>query len=152
MEAKYLAFLDLLNYLKELGIHCTLVKPQFLMSSDDYQKWVRVKEDNARATGSFLHEEDIEYYSKTAKYFDILSKEAWVNLLFQALRVMVLEPVTYKKFKSMPGVGRDEHNLSWGVSSKGSVYSQGEGSILKWLSYHSYKVSQKYFFTVSENF
>ena len=73
------------------------------------------------------------------RHFNILSQEAWLNLLLQMISLFVLQGITTKHFKALPGVGSDEASLNWSLG-KSNVYATHDNVLLKWVSYHMYKV------------
>ena len=79
-----------------------------------------------------------------------MSRDAWVTLLLQGVRIFVLARVTPKSFGSLPGVLLPVARAAKGKDGKdgpakpatdpelvdSNVYSVSEGIVLKWLGYH----------------
>ncbi|KAJ3084382.1 Cilia- and flagella-associated protein 47, partial [Quaeritorhiza haematococci] len=142
-RVKYLhrQYVDLLNHLKSMGALLNAVKPEFLLSPDEYRTLVQQRVDQMKSeAGSFVHDELLQHHQVVQNHFDVISKEAWCTLLLQIVKVFVSQTVTVKSFKSLQGVGADESELPWAALVKGSnVYGVAENVLLKWASYHYYK-------------
>lgn len=135
----------LLLFLKERGALLNTVRPEQLLSRQHY---VKFREKQADPTHSKSRREVRRAVWDSS--YSLLSREAWLTVLLQAVRVFSLTRITPKTFASLPGVllpkstrpnaerglkhtGRD------GVESEFSgsnVYSSGECILLKWLGYH----------------
>ena len=80
-----------------------------------------------------------------------LHVDAWINVVFQVLRVFVLQRVTLKQYKNLSGVAFNptlgSHNNEFGTTSElkaadsamsgSNVFSLAESTLLRWMSLHA---------------
>ena len=69
------------------------------------------------------------------RVFEYLSKESWITVFYQILRIYFLNRVTPKNFKTLPGVPINESTVDQPMS-KSNIYSVSESILLKWMNYH----------------
>ena len=69
------------------------------------------------------------------RVFEYLSKESWITVFYQILRIYFLNRVTPKNFKTLPGVPISESTVDQPMS-KSNIYSVSESILLKWMNYH----------------
>ena len=115
---------ELINFLKINGAHLNTVRPEYLLQKDDYSKFLKMypKEENMK--------------QKTVdRVFEYLSKESWITVFYQILRIYFLNRVTPKNFKTLPGVPINESTVDQPMS-KSNIYSVSESILLKWMNYH----------------
>jgi hypothetical protein len=100
------------------------VRPEYLLGRDEYYKFLKMypKEEN-------MKQKTIE------RIFPYLSQESWITIFYQILRVYLLNRVTPKSFKSLPGVPANESVVDV-TMTKSNIYSVSETILLKWMSYH----------------
>jgi len=72
---------------------------------------------------------------KMEKEFPPLSRQAWLTILVQIIKVFVLSRVTVSAFKQLPGMSADLPCMRYTYASS-NVYSIGESILLEWLSFH----------------
>ncbi|KAI8618966.1 hypothetical protein BC830DRAFT_1106198 [Chytriomyces sp. MP71] len=132
---------DILTSLTAAGALLSSVKPEFLLTLEDFKICCssRLEAMKSETSGSSVHDEFIENYRRLEVHFDIVSKEAWVTIFSQIIRIYSLQTITPKHFRSLPGVCKDEAELQWPIVSKGNIYSTGESILLRWASYHMWK-------------
>ncbi|KAJ3410473.1 Cilia- and flagella-associated protein 47 [Chytridiales sp. JEL 0842] len=132
---------EVINNLVLMGALLSSVKPEYLMSLEEFHQYTQIQIDASKSTnkGASTHDEYIEYIRKVEASFHIISKEAWVTVLLQIIRVFAMQIVTPKHLKSLPGVEKCETELPWPLISKGNIYSTAENVLLKWVSYHLWK-------------
>ncbi len=68
--------------------------------------------------------------------FLLSDSTAWLSVLYQMIKVFILNRVTPKQFKSLPGVSTDSNDRFEGSN----IYSVPEAVLCKWLTYHFIKV------------
>ncbi|KAJ3219077.1 Cilia- and flagella-associated protein 47 [Dinochytrium kinnereticum] len=133
-------FKDLLNLMISAGAFVSCVKPEFLMSHEDYRRIISLQMDSLKSDNrGIIHDELLEYNRKLDSIFPIVQKEAWTIVLLQIVRVYVSSLVTVKHFRTLPGLEKDEQDLSWPISSRSSFFSTSEYILLRWASYHMWK-------------
>ncbi|KAJ3113168.1 Cilia- and flagella-associated protein 47, partial [Phlyctochytrium bullatum] len=133
---------DLLNFLVAAGAFASNVRPEFLMSHEDFKRAISAEMDNVKSDSKgILHDETLEYYRKLDSIYPIIQKEAWITILLQIIKVYVAGIVTVKHFRSLPGVSTDEMEMNWPVVSKSNVFSTSDYLLLRWVSYHMWKRS-----------
>ncbi|KAI9094050.1 hypothetical protein DFS34DRAFT_665616 [Phlyctochytrium arcticum] len=135
----YKEYTQILVQLTASGALLSSVKPEFLMSIEEYRTLVQFKVDQMKSDlGASLHDEFHEYTNKVTEHFALISTEAWVTVLLQIVRVYICSPITPRQLRSLPGVGRDEMDLVWQKSLKVGE-SFPEDVLLRWVAYHSWK-------------
>mmetsp|Transcript_43635 Transcript_43635/g.42161 ORF Transcript_43635/g.42161 Transcript_43635/m.42161 type:complete len:195 (+) Transcript_43635:871-1455(+) len=74
---------DMINHLKVNGAHLNTVRPEYLISLSDYNKFLKLspKEENMKP-------KTIE------RIFPYLSQESWITIFYQILRIYYLNRVT----------------------------------------------------------
>lgn len=130
---------DLLNSLKILGASLSFVKPEFLLSVDEFRYWWKLKLKKSQVEGNLtaanLQRE--EYYAKLESKFKFISQEAWIHLLMQVGKLFAVDKITIKNLKNMPGfVFRDDDQDS--LAPLG-ILSNSERVLLKWVSCSYFK-------------
>ncbi|KAJ8600753.1 hypothetical protein CTAYLR_003950 [Chrysophaeum taylorii] len=136
----------LLLFLKERGALLNHVRAEQLLGRSHY---VKVRERQAE----HIHSKAARETRRTVwgNSHAQVSREAWLAVLLQSVRVFSLTRITPKTFASLPGVllpkppsttrsttkgrGGDGSDSSSGLSGS-NVYSVGECILLKWLGYH----------------
>lgn len=117
------------------------VRPEQLLSRKHY---VMIREKQAKAPCTKAQRE--KRRSVWDSTYAQISREAWLTVLLQAVRVFSLTRITPKTFASLPGVllPKNSSSTKTGKSKKredsefagSNVYSVGECILLKWLAYH----------------
>ncbi|KAJ3408159.1 Cilia- and flagella-associated protein 47 [Chytriomyces hyalinus] len=131
---------DCLVSLTASGALLSCVKPQHLMTLEDFKVFASIQiEKMSESCGASVHDELIESQKRVEMNFDAVSKEAWILVFSQIIRVYCLQVITTKHFRNLRGVGSDEAELRWPSISKGNIYSTGEVLLLRWASYHMWK-------------
>ena len=127
---------EIITNLISMGALLSSVKPELLLSKDNFGKFIKLKQEKVDDKDSG---DSIEWLQKMECHFSIISKEAWKTLLLQLLRIFVVQSITLRHFRTLPGVDKDESELSW-TTTKGNIYASPECVLLKWTSYHMWKV------------
>ncbi|KAI8929614.1 hypothetical protein BC831DRAFT_443384 [Entophlyctis helioformis] len=132
-------YADILTHLASIGALLSSVKPEFLLSLDDYKRITHKKFEAMKSeVGTSMHDQFLEYTTRIESNFAVISKEAWATVVLQILRVYVMPIATVRHFKHLPGVNKDEADLEW-PAAKTNVYSTHENILLKWCGYHLWK-------------
>jgi hypothetical protein len=131
---------ELLNSLKVLGASLSFIKPESLLSADEFRHWWRSKLKKSQREGNLtaanLQRE--EYYTKLELNFKYVSLESWIHLLMQVGKLFAIDKITIKHLRNLPGVViRDDEQNPPPILSK-HVLSHSENVLLKWASssYH----------------
>ncbi|KAJ3141493.1 Cilia- and flagella-associated protein 47 [Physocladia obscura] len=132
---------EILSGLAASGALLSSVKPEFLLSKDDFRAYGQLKMEKMKKEnrGASVPDELLEYQKQLEKNFSIISKEAWISVISQIVRIYVVQVITLKHFRSLSGVGSDETQLYWPIVPKGNIYSTSESILLRWASYHTWK-------------
>jgi hypothetical protein len=132
-EIKYYA--EMLTFLKSEGALLSSVRPEFLLSEDDYRCWIDARLDHMTHEGasSAFHREYSTYYRRVGRYQSIISVESWITVVLQITKLYVFNSITPKHFKSQPGVESDEADYEFPFTS--NAMGASEVILLKWLSY-----------------
>ena len=119
--------------MKTFGALLNCVKPEYLLSFEDFQ---RLHMDPRHPTGLPLGDELCAWFEK---HYRLLHEGSWLILLYQTVKLFVLNRLTPRLLKSLPGV--DAKAITVPPSSGSNLYSQPESILLAWLSYHHAQVS-----------
>jgi hypothetical protein len=120
---------DLINYLKVNGAHLNTVRPEYLLSPTDYNKFLRM---NPRDEN--MKQKTIE------RIWPYLAMDSWLTVFYQILKIYYLNRVTPKSFKALPGMDSTETTVDNSMM-KSNVYSVPEAILLKWMTYHYCKIN-----------
>ena len=147
---------EILNFLKKHGALLSTVRPEFLLSEEDYQYWSKAKLESMKSEGNSaaLHDEYVAHTQKFVRYFEYISREAWINVVMQVAKVYVFDLVDLKHFKSLPGVNpKEEAQLDAagndGVESSTDLVKSlnnhtTESLLLRWLSFSNYRYTNRW--------
>ena len=119
-----LQYEELINFLKINGAHLNTVRPEYLLSFSDYNKFLKTNPSQGD-----LKQKTLE------RMFPYLSAESWLTLFYQILKIYYLNRVTPKSFKNLPGVPPQEATVESHMQGS-NVYSVPETILLKWMQYH----------------
>lgn len=131
---------ELLNSLKSLGAVLNFVKPEFLLSAEDFHAWwksgIRKSLAEGKLTAAELQKE--EYYTRMDMYFKYVSTESWAHLIMQAAKLFVFDRISPKQVKNTSGFQLKEDDQLLSGIAKSSVYSVPESLLLHWatMGYH----------------
>lgn len=119
---------DLINYLKVNGAHLNTVRPEYLLSLADYNKFLKLnpKEENMKP-------------KTLERVWPYLAMDSWLTVFYQILKIYYLNRVTPKSFKNLPGMPTSDTGIEPNMT-KSNVYSVPEAILLKWMTYHYCKV------------
>ncbi|RKP19995.1 hypothetical protein ROZALSC1DRAFT_28470, partial [Rozella allomycis CSF55] len=134
MERQYLA---ILNYLCTRGALLGSIKPEYLFSLQDYKKWNQMRIHNMKSQTA-VSDEFISYLSTFEANFDIISREAWITLVFQIIKVFLMERITPKQLKNIVDAQVDISTAT------NKIFSTNELTLLKWNSFEYHKLTKKY--------
>lgn len=121
---------ELLNYLKVNGAMLNTVRPEYLLSLNDYARFLRQNPDL------------IQFKPRTLeRIFSYISLESWLTLTYQVMKVFYLNRITPKSFKQQQGTVIPAADLTVDSSMTGSnLYSTAESILLKWMQWHHNRV------------
>jgi len=124
------------------GQHCTLlafvrsqggcvvnIKPEYLMEPRDYRQWMKL---------NGLRNESCDVESTVDDIlFESLSKRAWMDLLLQIIKTLVLAKITPRQLKNAPSPYKNIPLPTVDCDPLCSnVYCLGERIILAWMNQH----------------
>ena len=115
---------ELINYLKVNGAHLNTVRPEYLLNTSDYTKFLKLnpKEENMKP-------------KVVERVYPYIAMESWLTIFYQVLRIYYLNRITPKNFKALPGISPSETVVD-APMQKSNIYSVAEAILLKWMSYH----------------
>lgn len=87
----------MINFLKTNGAHLNTVRPEYLLSISDYNKFLKLdpKEENMKP-------------KTLEKIFPYIQMESWLTIFYQIMKIYYLNRVTPKTFKGLPGIPNSE--------------------------------------------
>ncbi|KAI9205277.1 uncharacterized protein BJ171DRAFT_615867 [Polychytrium aggregatum] len=136
----YKQYVDLLDQLAAVGGLVSSVRAEYLLSCEDFKRCNNQTIEALKSDhGGYIHDEQLEQHRRVERYFGIISKENWIVVLAQIIRVYVAQMQSLKHFRALQGVQKDEADLDWKHGGPGDIYSVSEFVLLKWVSYHSWK-------------
>ena len=112
-------FETLLTELTKYGAMLNTIRPEQLLSEDEYKRFFKKWKHLAGDAG---------------QRFPYLSEEAWITLFFQIMKIFYLRRVTPAGFKALASIPASEKVLPPPNSS--NIYSDSEIILLKWLEFH----------------
>ena len=116
-------YTELLSTLKSYGGLVNCIKPEYLLPQDLFQKMYLEKGGLPVELRPFFH-----------KHYLLIMEGSWMMLMYQVVKLFVLNRLTPKLLRSIPGV---DPALTKGLYLTGSnVYSPSELVLLGWLTYH----------------
>ncbi|KAG8451901.1 hypothetical protein GDO86_003916 [Hymenochirus boettgeri] len=135
----------LLTFLRNQGASLPHVKPEYLFEPLDYNRWLQVQVQlkefhtfTKKNVGDLAEDNLLEIHNTT---FQSLSKRAWMDVLLQTYKVLILSRVTLNKTdaeyvnESMPKINSEP------LSS--NIYSSSERILLTWLNSNYEKMREK---------
>ncbi|KAJ3162294.1 Cilia- and flagella-associated protein 47 [Geranomyces michiganensis] len=132
--------IEILTYLSSMGALISAVKPEFLLSLDEYKLLQQLNlAQQKREVGTTIYEEHQDYKQKIEHFYSAISKDTWCTLLLQIVRVFVALPVTLRQLRAAPGVDKSEMTMDWQVAPK--VKGSCENVLLRWVAFHSWKMT-----------
>jgi hypothetical protein len=157
IQAQVQQYEQMLNFLKQHGALLSPVRPEHFLS---YEQYLRLQQ----SLNPLISRRSVE------RSFFPKSVEAWLTAILQTVKVFLLNRVTAKTFKSLPGVseeidqpitGGDDNGgdgegtkkveasvqLVQAVDPKGlndsNVYSEAESILLRWLNFHFWRANKE---------
>lgn len=115
---------ELINFLKVNGAHLNTVRPEYLLSFSDYNKFLKQNPSQGD-----LKQKTLE------RMFPYLSAESWITLFYQIVKIYYLNRVTPRSFKNLPGMPATEASVDT-FMPRSNLYSVPERILLKWMQFH----------------
>ncbi|CEM06420.1 unnamed protein product [Vitrella brassicaformis CCMP3155] len=146
------AYEDILNYLKQNGALLSHVRPEYLLTMENFIKYMQglpckpIRTHSGRLV-SHMSRRPLE------RQFMKRAPEAWTNTVLQTVKIFLLNRLTPRVFLSMAGVSStsssetgeaDPSSPHFDTSniSDSNLYSPAEALLLRWLSYHYKRVDR----------
>jgi len=120
---------EMLTFLKSYGALVNTVVPEYLLPFESFQ---RLYMDGKASGGGGMLEEQRPWYEA---YYSLVNGATWMMLLYQTVRLFVLNRLTPKLLKSLPGVNH-KYLPAHFVYQGSNCYSSAEVVLLQWLTYH----------------
>ena len=117
-------YTELINYLKVNGAMLNTIRPEYLLSMAEFMRYLK-----STPTQLQLRQRQVE------RRWPYLSMDSWVTLLYQIVKVFILNRTNPKTFKNLPGISPEKANVEPYMRDS-NVYSLAENIILKWMGYH----------------
>ncbi|KAJ3172770.1 Cilia- and flagella-associated protein 47 [Geranomyces variabilis] len=134
--------IEILTYLSSVGALISAVKPEYLLSFDEYKLLQQLNlAQQKRDMGAPIYEEHHEYKQKIERFYSAISKDTWCTLLLQIVRVFVTLPVTLRQLRTLPGVDKAEMTMDWQPLSK--ARGSCENALLRWIAFHAWRMTGK---------
>lgn len=120
----YKQYEDLITYLKSQGALLNTLRPEYLLSQNDFAKHMKSTPQELQ-----LRPKQIQHR------WPYISMDSWTNLVYQVLKIFLLNRVNPRSFKSLPGMDSSQADIDSTMTSS-NLYSVSEAILLKWLNYH----------------
>ena len=114
---------QLITYLKSNGALLNTIRPEYLLSLQDFSRYLKT------SSGLQLKPRQIE------RRWPYLSMDAWITLLYQIIRVFLLNRISAKTFRTLPGIPPEKAAVDVSMTTS-NIYSTSEAILLRWLSHH----------------
>lgn len=115
---------ELIAFLKLNGAMLNTIRPEYLLSMGEYSRYLKSTPNQLQ-----LRQRQIE------RRWPYLSMDAWVTLLYQVIKVFILNRINPKTFKSLPGMPAEKASIE-PYMRESNVYSLSECILLKWMGHH----------------
>jgi hypothetical protein len=132
-RAKHVHWLysTLITFLKSQGAWLSSVEPDMLLAFEDFRRWHLLKlQMSGRREPREKQEEEREEQNIRAQ-FDLLSTQAWTDLLLQILKVFVLSQITTCPAPMPPCSASIHVDVS---PLRSNIYGTAERMLLEWLN------------------
>lgn len=120
----YKQYEDLITFLKSQGALLNTIRAEYLLSQNDFAKYLKSTPMELQ-----LRPKQIQHR------WPYLSMDSWTNLVYQVLKIYLLNRVNPRNFKSLPGMDSSQADIDASMTSS-NIYSISETILLKWLNYH----------------
>ncbi|EKX37711.1 hypothetical protein GUITHDRAFT_116187 [Guillardia theta CCMP2712] len=125
-EEERMWYEEFLAFLKTSGALIDVIRPEYLLHYDLFQKLVLDKSSESYS------EEQHKYYDR---YYELINTGSWLLLTYQVIKLFSFNRITPSLVRSMPMVDAKTIKLSSQLTS--NVYSNSELLLLSWLAYHN---------------
>jgi len=131
---------DALNFLKQHGALLNHVKPENLLVPGEHELFIRLCEPEPDPSEGVPGAPPVKKKKRfSARKYVRQTVESWLDVLYQIAKVFMLNRVTAKSFRSMPGIQKKEAEKLTSVTGS-NLYSLPEGILLKWCTLHYNKI------------
>ena len=120
----YIQYEELLNFLKKHGAMLNTVRPEFLLSQADYSRYMKSTPLELQ-----LRPKQIQHR------WPYISMDSWTTLIYQTIKIFMLNRITPKGFRSLPGLSPEKASIDSSMTNS-NIYSLQENIILKWATFH----------------
>ncbi len=124
-------YFDLIKHLQEQGAYLNTVFPEYLLEYNYFKKYLMNDPNTAK-----ILEPNWDKNKRLIAQYQYISKESWILLIYQILKIYYLSRVNSKTFpyslKHLPEEIANKYGLNakWGSSN---MYSVSELYLLRWL-------------------
>ena len=117
-------YTELIAYLKLNGAMLNTIRPEYLLSMGEFSRYLK-----STPTQLQLRQRQIE------RRWPYLAMDAWITLIYQVIKVFLLNRVNQKTFKALPGMPPEKATIEASMRES-NIYSLSENILLRWLAYH----------------
>lgn len=125
----------LLTFLKANGGLVNMCKAKYFLSHHQFSRVLNLEEDTESNSGHDNEAELKRIRDQAEKGFSQRSKQCWLTVMYQVVKVFILSRVTPKQYKTLAGMTAEAADIDHGTLVS-NVYSHGESILLHWLTYH----------------
>ncbi|GAB5362482.1 hypothetical protein AAMO2058_000800600 [Amorphochlora amoebiformis] len=139
---KFQKIVKFFNFLKSYGGLMDMAKPEYLLTLKEFTRLIHsdhYRKDILGADGKTKDEVKFRL-SELEDEFEQRSKQAWETVLYQIIKVFILQRITPTTYADLPGISKKARMISEWMSNS-NVYSLSECILLKWLAYHHKKLN-----------
>jgi hypothetical protein len=131
----YKQYLEIINNLKNFGALVSNINPIYLLSNNDFiilqDELIKEKYGKSLFT---LNNDLRNYYSKCREYYDVISKEVWVTILFQIINVFIFKNITMKQYLNFNNnLNKKKTELIEELQVHKNIYSTPEHILFSWI-------------------
>lgn len=124
---------EMCNFLKLYGAFIDLVRPEYLLPFQLFEKlYLDVKTPEVASYST-------ETFEFLEQHYPIVHKASWLIIVYQVIRLFVLSRYTPKTIKAYAGIDPKKYPALHTTGS--NVFSSNEMCLLSWLTYHYQKVN-----------
>lgn len=139
---------ELLLYLRQQGALFHDIKALSLLKYEDYLRLVSLQNQQSAVQGE-PHRKDAGSSldtncntgakRMTERRFRYISYEAWLTIIYQVVKIYVLNSISLSGFRQLPGLDK-ELEIVDPTLSQSNVFSVPESILLKWMTLHYNKI------------
>lgn len=130
----YAQYEELMNFLKAHGALLNVAKPEYFFSLENFQRYQVLRSQDHAKKGVRAFGHDAAQIKAVESNWSQFSTMMWTELMYQVLKVFVLNRITPRSLARLPGF--DPASKPDAAVFQSNVYSVPENVLLHWLTYH----------------